>query len=305
LVLSKLYTFNVFIYGRIGAETTIEKVIEQILSKHPEISKDEILERMEKEKHKMGGFISDETLLRLVAAGFDVEVQNNKVLSPVLSFEDLIPGLNNVTVVGRVVAVFPPKSFNGVRSGKVASLLVIDKDALLRVVFWNDKTSFIESGSIKTGQIVRFSHGYTKEDRSGKVELHIGERCEVEVNPHDADGKDYPTIHKFSTRIREITEVSGNKRVNVAGTVDKVFPSTTFERQDLSSGKVMRFVLRDETGEISIVVWNEKVDELERKLAMGVVLQIVDAKVRKSMNGCFEVHVDAGTFVQTLEQPTS
>ena len=99
--------------------------------------------------------------------------------------------------------------------------------------------------------------------------------------------------------------MSGNKRVNVAGTVDKVFPSTTFERQDLSSGKVMRFVLRDETGEISIVVWNEKVDELERKLAMGVVLQIVDAKVRKSMNGCFEVHVDAGTFVQTLEQPTS
>jgi DNA polymerase III alpha subunit len=62
----------------------------------------------------------------------------------------------------------------------------------------------------------------------------------------------------------------------------------------------MRLKLADGASEISAVVWNEKVDEIENKLSEGVELQIVNAKVKKSLNGGLEVHADAGTFIEML-----
>jgi replication factor A1 len=180
-------------------------------------------------------------------------------------------------------------------------LLIADKEGIFRVVLWNDKTNMIESGEVKTGQIIRFSHGYTREDRGGRVELHIGEKCDIEINPKDVDAKDYPTIRKFATKIGELTQVHRNEKVNVIGTVRKLFPATTFERQDLTPGKVMRFMLSDGTGEIPVVVWNEKVDELEKVLKIGVGLQIVNAKVKKAAGEGLEIHVGGLTFVEALK----
>jgi replication factor A1 len=278
---------------------SIEKIIEQILSRHPEISREEVIERLEKGKMKTGGFISDKTLLRMIAAELSVEIPQDEALATKLSIRDLVLGLNDVTLVGRVVAVFPPKAFKGNRSGKMASLLIADQSDTLRVVLWDEKTSFIESGEIKVGQIIRFSHGYTREDRSGRVELHIGEKSEIETNPRGVEAKDYPTIGKFTTKIGEITQTQKNKRVNITGTVKELFSASTFERQDSSSGKVMRFVMADETGKIPVVVWNEKVNELEKIIKRGVKLQVVNARVKKAINEGLEIHVDAGTYVET------
>jgi replication factor A1 len=277
-----------------------EKIIEQILSRRPEISRKEILEKLEMEKRKTGGFISDAVLLRMIAAEFSVEIPQDVALTPTLSIVDLILSLNDVTLIGRVVAVFPPKAFKGDKSGKVASLLVADQSDILRVVLWDDKTNFIESGEIKVGQVIRFSHGYTREDWSGRVELHIGEKSEIEINPRDVEAKDYPTISKFTIKIGEITRAHKNKRVSVKGAVKELFSASTFKRQDSSSGKVMRFVLVDETGEIPVVVWNEKANELENVIKKDVKLQVVNAKVKKAINEGLEIHVDAGTYVETL-----
>lgn len=279
---------------------TSEKLIEQILLACAGISREEILERLESEKRKIGGFISDETLLRMIAAELGVEIPQNEALAPAISIRDLVPSLGDVTVIGRVVAVFNPKTFEGNRSGKFASLFIADKSEIMRVVLWNDKTSLIESGAIKVGQIVCFSHGYTREDRSGKVELHIGEKSEIEITPKDVEAKDYPDISKFAIKIGEITSAFKNKKVNLVGKVKELFAASTFKRQDSSPGKVMRFILADETGEISVVVWNEKVDELEKTLKKGVGLQIVNARVKKALSEGLEIHVDTGTYVGPL-----
>ena len=277
-----------------------EKIIEQILSRRPEISRENILERLKKKKRKTGGLITDEILLRTIASEFGVEIPSEASV-PALSLGDLVAGLNDVTVVGRVVAVFPSKTFEGNRSGKVASLLIADKNSILRIVLWNDKANFTDSGKVKVGQIIRFSHGYTRQDYSGKVELHLGDRSEIRIDPRDVKTADYPTISRFVTKIAEVTPAYKNKRVNIAGMVEEVFPVSTFERKDSSSGKVVRFVLADETGETSVVVWNEKVDEIEKVLKKGVKLQVVNAKVRKAMSGGLEIHVNAETYVEKLE----
>jgi replication factor A1 len=279
----------------------IEEIIKQIQLRRPELLREQILGKLEDKKRKTGGLISDEILFRMIASEFDVEIKNNqKTLTLMLSLRDLVPGLNDVTVVGRSIAIFLPKAFEGNRSGKFASLFVADKTGVLRVVLWDSKADLIESAKLTAGQLIRFSHGYTREDRSGRVELHIGDKSEVETSPSGVDAKDYPTIDKFATKIRDITEVYKNKRVNIIGVVKELFAAASFKRQDSTSGKVMRFTLADETGVIPVVVWNEKVDEIEQTLRKGVELQIVNAKVKKAISKGLEVHVGAGTHLEML-----
>ncbi|MEM3700628.1 MAG: OB-fold nucleic acid binding domain-containing protein [Candidatus Bathyarchaeia archaeon] len=279
---------------------SIEKLIEHILSKRPEISRKELIERLEREREKTASFISDESLLRMIATELGIEISHKEFLAPTLLIGNLIPSLNDINIVGRVVAVFPSKTFKA-EDGKFASLLIADKSGMLRVVVWNDKTSLIDSGTLKTGQIIRFSHGYTKENRDGKVELHVGDKSDVQINPQDVNEKDFPDISKFAIRIKEITKAYTNKNLHLIGTVKEVFPVATFKRKDSSSGKVQRFVLSDATGELPVVVWNEKVDELDKKLRKGIKLQIVNAKVKKAANEGLEIHVGTGTYVEALE----
>ena len=102
----------------------------------------------------------------------------------------------------------------------------------------------------------------------------------------------------FRSKIGDISQGHKNRRVNVSGKVRNVSPVSIFERQDLSAGKVMRFALTDETGEISVVAWNEKADELEKALKQGVSLQMVNGRVKETLSKDLEVHVDGGTYVK-------
>lgn len=280
---------------------TVEQVIRQIVSTNPTISVEEIESKLQRERQKTNGLISDETLIRFIASKFGIDFQGHYAKPPELTLLDLVPSLNDITVVGRIVAVFPPKTFKGNKSGKFASFLIADRRGVLRVVLWNAKTSLIESGQIKTGQIIQISHGYTKEDHAGKVELHIGDKSEIEINPTNVQAAEYPNIDKFTMKINEAMHVHVNRRVNLAGTVKKVFPKSTFERQDSSTGKMMRLILADDTGEISMVAWNEKVDELEGILNGRCGLRVVNAKVKKrTVGNDLEAHVDSGTYTETF-----
>jgi len=276
-----------------------EEIIQQILSKRPEVSRDRILETLLVEKSKTGGLIADETLLRLIAARYGIEILQDKGYRR-LSIAHLVPGLNDVTITGRLLAVYPPKTFEGERSGIFANLMIADKDAILRVVLWNDKVDLIESGELKAGQIVRFSHGYTREGRKGKGELHLGSKSQIEVEPHNVKADDYPFIGRFATKISEIT--SAHNTIHLVGTVKTVFPASTFTRQDQSTGTVMRFTMADETGEIPVVVWNEKAEELEKTVKVNAGLRLVNARVKEASNGGFEVHVNSYTYVEVSER---
>ncbi|UCF44912.1 MAG: hypothetical protein JSW44_03870 [Candidatus Bathyarchaeota archaeon] len=278
---------------------TDEEIIQQILSKHPEVSRNQILENLKTEKSKTDGLIADETLLRLIAARYGVEIPRDRVYHK-LSIGHLVPGLNDVTITGRVVAVYPPRTFEGERSGKFASLMIADKDATLRVILWNDKVELIEAGELKAGQIVRFFHGYTREDHNGKAGLHLGNRSQIEIEPKNIKASEYPSIGKFAIKINQITKAY--KNIHLSGTVTELFPASKFTRSDLSIGTVMRFTLTDETGEIPVVVWNEKAEELEKSVKINANLKLVNAKAKENASGELEVHVSSYTYVVISER---
>ena len=275
---------------------TVEEIILEILSKRPGVTRDQILEALDAERSKTGGLIADATLMRLIAARHCVEVPSEGVAIRKLSTGILIPQLNDVTICGRVIAVYSPRTFEGAKSGKYASLTIADRDGTLRVMLWNDKVRFLESGELQAGLVARFSHGYTREDRNGKTELHLSEKSKIEINPLDLTAEDYPAVDDVATKIREID--GSQPTIHLSGSVKEVSHLSTFTRQDQTSGKVARFMLSDETGDVAVVVWNEKAEELEKTLKRDAKVRLVNARVKAASGGGFEVHVDAGTYVE-------
>ena len=272
-----------------------EEIIQEILQKNPLITQEQILEKLKAEKSRTGGLLGDETLLRLIAAKFGVQVQQNTIQNcGVLSTSRLFAGLYDVTVAGRLIAVFPAKTFQGAeKSGKFATLMLADKEGLLRVVLWNEKAELVERGELQTGQIVRLVHGYTKQDKYGKTELHLGNKSQIEFEPTVKE--DYLSIEKFTAKIDTLNINSGN--VHLSGEVKEVLSESSFIRSDTSVGTVTRLTLVDDSGLVTVVFWNEKATELETALKANARLLLVNARVKESQDGGLEVHVDSNTFI--------
>ncbi len=274
---------------------TTQDIIQEILQKNPLITHEQIVEKLNAEKVRTGGLLGEETLLRLIAAKFGVQVQQNTIQnSGILSTNRLFAGLYDVTVAGRLIAVFPAKTFQGAeKSGKLATIMLADKEGLIRVVLWNEKAELVERGELKAGQTVRLVHGYTKQDKFGKTELHLGAKSQIEFEPMAKE--EILTIENFTTKINTLNINSGN--VHLSGEVKEVLGESTFIRSDTSVGTVTRLSLIDDSGLVNVVFWNEKATELGSALKANARLLLVNAKVKEGQNGSIEVHVDSNTFI--------
>jgi len=159
-----------------------EEIIKQILSQRIDLTREEIIERIEKNKKEAAHFLTDETAARLTASELGVKI-DHKPAKLKLQIADLVSGLNDVTITGQVQAIYPTKTFTrrDWTEGKLASILVSDKSATLRVILWDDKTELIEAGKIQKNTKVKISHGYVREGRNGKPELHLGDRGTIKI----------------------------------------------------------------------------------------------------------------------------
>ena len=276
---------------------SLENIVKRILLLRPNLSHREVLKRIEEKKKGVEGYLMDETAARIVATELGVEIPREVFKTEIL-IKDVVSGLNDVTVTGRIITVNSPQTFtrSDMTRGTVAHLLIADKTGTIRVAFWNDKTSLVETGKLVQGQVIKVSHGYVREGLDGKPELHVGSRAEIQVSPSNVKESDYPKIISF---IKKITEIKKKTRASVLGTVQQVYPVSTFERSDGSQGKVMRLKLSDETGQITTVFWNKKVDELG-DVKRGDSLQILNGRVKEGLNGQLELHVEKSTQIKLL-----
>jgi replication factor A1 len=275
---------------------SLEDVVKRILLSKPNLSRKEVLRKIEEKKKGVEGYLTDKTAVRIVATELGVEVPQEIFKTEIL-IKDVVSGLNDVTVIGRVITVNSPQVFTrlDMTEGTVAHLLMADRTGTIRVVLWDDKTSLVETGKVVQGQIIKVSHGYVREGLDGKPELHVGSRGEIQVSFSNIKESDYPKIMSF---IKKIAEIRKKTRASILGVVQRLYPVSTFERSNGSQGKVMRLQLSDGTGQITVVFWNEKVDELG-EIKRGDSLRILNGRVKEGLSGQLELHVEKSTQIET------
>lgn len=274
----------------------LEDVIAKILSARPELTRDEVLRMIEAKERDAKGFLTRESAALSLAAELGIPIQVS--FKPEIQIKNLVSGLGDVTITGRVIYVSPLRRFmrRDGGEGSKRSIYIADKTGKVKVNLWNERA---ESPNWDTlvDKIVRFSHASVRRGPSGRVELNVDLRSNIEIEPSDLRPDDYPPLANF---IRKIGEIKGDERIiDVAGIIERVHPITTFKRQDGGEGRVRRAELSDHTGRIIIVLWNEHAGMISEEY-LGKYVMLLNLGVRRRFDGQLELHSRSRTKIMPL-----
>lgn len=268
---------------------SIEAIIEKILQFRQDLTQEEILKRTEEKKKMAKGFLTDEAAVRIVASELGVRIPR-KPFRHEISIKHLISGLNAVTVVGRITRIYPIQTFvrSDMTEGKVAHLVIFDNTGELKVVLWNGKTRIIENKKIEEGQTVRVTHGYTREGRNGKIELHLNERGDLQVLPTEEE----------RVKIVEIKTEGGPITVEGTVTTKPDRREATVKTEKIA---VTSFDLSDETGKTRISLWRNLANTA-KDFKIGTKIRIKNAYVKRGFGDQLELTSRSVTSIVVLSK---
>jgi len=271
----------------------VEEIIRKLRKARPEISREEFLKMVEERKKSLGNYFTDETIAKLVASEFGVKFSKKFEREFKTRIEHLVSGLNDVTVSGKILSIYPAQTFRrGLdKEGKVARLVIADQTGKINVVLWDEKADFVRNAKLRKGQRIRISHGYVRESRRGGVELHVGEQGEIEI------------IEEKNVKIADLNV--GDGPVNLVGEVISQKP--LIRKVKTSIGEevpVASFEIKDETGRIWVSVWRELAEKIEKEeLKRGIIIKLDNFYVKKGFNDELEVFSRRDSSFEIISKP--
>ena len=274
-----------------------EQIIEKITS-NSNIPKEEIEIRIKKKMDQLSGLISREGAAHIIANELNIKIFEQT--SGRLQIKNILPGLRNVEVVGKVSKKYDLKEFRvGSREGKMASFVLGDETGTIRVVMWGNVADNIKQ--IKENDIVKITSAYSR-DNNGYRELHMNEKSELTINP---EGEKVESSQFIRKTIAELKENENN--VEILGTIVDMFDPKFFEicsecnrraregkcdahpNAGVSYSYVLNAFLDDGTDNIRIVMFRDLMHDLIGK-SHEEILTIKDhpesfAAIKKSLLG--------------------
>jgi len=267
---------------------SFEQMVQEILGRG-KIGYDELMSRIKQRQDELSGFVTPEGAAIIVGRELGVELVRREPEVRELKIEDLMSGMSNVDIVGRVIRVHEPRTFERTdgSAGRVANLMLQDKTGQIRVVLWDDKASLIEEGKIQKGMALRVKGAYVRQGID-QPELNVGLRSSVVPNPDDPRAAELPLLQEMKVKVADLKP--GLADVDVLGRVIALSEPRTFERPDGTTGKVASLMLADGTGQVRVSLWDEKA-ELVQNLKRGDIIKLENAYVRLGLREKPELHL--------------
>jgi replication factor A1 len=266
-----------------------EQMVQKILGSE-KIDHDELMSRIKQKQDELSGFVTPEGAAIIVGRELGIELVKRELEVRELKIEDLMSGMSNVDIVGRVIRIYEPRTFERMdgSAGRVANLMLQDKTGQVRVVLWDDKVSFIEEGKIQKGIPLQIKGAYVRQGISQQPELNVGLRSSVIPNPDDPRVAELPPLPEMRVKVADLKPDLAD--VDVLGRVIAVSEPRTFERSDGTTGKVASLMLVDATGQVRVSLWNERA-ELVQNLKPGDAVKLENAYVRPGLREKPELHL--------------
>jgi len=179
------------------------------------------------------------------------------------------------------------------------NLVLVDRTGRVRCALWDRHADTASRSGNLQGKIIRIGHAYTRQGLAGDAEVNAGDRSSIEFDPPDIPHFDFPEFEELFIPVGKITPETN--QVNAVGIVQGDARHYSFAKED-RLGSVLRTVIADESGSITVVAWNERAEEL-REIKKGDILQIVNARTRLDTNARPELHVEARSQAAILATP--
>jgi ssDNA-binding replication factor A large subunit len=278
-----------------------ESLVGELLQQRPELTKEDLLRRIEEKKRTVGaGYLTDQGALFLVAGELGVSLRKESASSD-LTIKDLYIGANDVTVVARVLAVYPEATYNRKDGGKgkYRRLVLFDGKNSVRLTIWEEGMEQVASLGLSVDAPVRVSSAYVKQGLDGKPNLNLGKRGRMELVKDEKVVAKLPSITTVVQKLPALTKEE--QFAAIEGVVSSEPRYSEFVRSDGSEGSLFQFGLgRDGGKETRVVIWSPAV---RPDLKLGQRIRITSVRARRSNTGDFEIHGDTGSTV-SLGEPS-
>ncbi len=237
------------------------------------LSKADINGKVKEQIEKMKGLINEETALFIIVKELGLDTNEHTKLSSSekdLKIKDLKNSdgiLRNVNVVGRITDISSLRSFNRKdgNKGYVSNFWIKDSTGEIRTVLWDDRAKYVEQDEFKINELVRILNGNLKKNRDGNLEIQVGNKGDIELNPSDVDYKDYPKLDSKQDKVN-ISEISIQMRkICVQGMIIDKGEIRTFNKKGTNEQiSNQRIMIKDKTGSIPIIIWNDDIDKISK-----------------------------------------
>ncbi|MDD5417849.1 MAG: DUF2240 family protein [Candidatus Nanoarchaeia archaeon] len=178
------------------------------LQQHSGFDKQEIIVKIKQKMDELSGLVSEEGAAHILANEMGVKLISG-LESSRLSITNIIPGLMNVSIIGRVINQSEVKEWSrGERSGKIASLLLGDDTGKIRLVLWNETADILKNNNL-TGKIIQIKYAVAKESNgfgSNGVELHTKSTSKIELEPEHPDTTKIPLFDDEISNLKQNNE---------------------------------------------------------------------------------------------------
>jgi ssDNA-binding replication factor A large subunit len=160
------------------ADAGYDKLLNRI-SKASGLEKEEIERKIEAKRAKLSGLISKEGAAQVVSAELGINFDDEK-----LKIDELVPGMRKANFVGKIINLFPVRTFERQgKENKVANFVVADDTSNIKVVLWDtNHISLIEEGKVKEGSVVEINSGSVRDN-----EVHLGSFSGLKVSDKSFD----------------------------------------------------------------------------------------------------------------------
>ena len=272
-----------------------ETLIGELLQQKPELGRDEVLRRVEDKKRTVGaGYLTDQGALFLVAGELGVSLRREEASSD-LSIKDLYIGANDVTVVARVLAIYPVATYNRKDggTGKYRRLALFDGKSSVRLTVWEEGLEQLDELALKVDTPVRVTNAYVKQGLDGKPTLNLGRRGRIQTLVDDKTAAKLPSL---SAVIQKLPALNKEEQFIALDCLISSEPRfSEFVRSDGSEGSLFQFGVEGGGGkETRVVIWSPAA---QPELKRGQKVKITNVRARRSNTGDFEVHGDAGSTI--------
>lgn len=275
---------------------TLEETIELILKHRSDYERSDILELIDEKRQELGpDVINDESAAMIVARELGVDLHRAAPKART-KIKDITEPNKSASIIAKVARIGDVKTFtkkDGSGEGKLASLELADDTGRIRLVLWDERTEMLLEDVLEEGQVIQVIKAYVRPGLGGTLELHLGrmgglkplESDEIEELDIDFDSE---TKVQY-TKISDLELNMGDASVKVV--VRWVSDVTEFDRQDGTTGRVMRIFGADESGSAGIVFWDERVDDA-KGMEKGEVIAVERGYTRENQrNNEVELHV--------------
>lgn len=204
---------------KVPLSTIIEKIKEK-----SGLSEEEINSRIKQKMDQLSGLISEEGAAHIIANELGIKLFEE--LSGKLQIKNILSGMRNVEVVGKVQQIFPITEFQRQdgSSGKVANLIIADETGSIRIVLWGSQADVLKD--IKENTIIKIISGYVRENNN-RLEVHLNEKSELIVSP---EGESIEQVKQYVSTRKNISDIKEDDAdIELLATIVQIFEPRFFE----------------------------------------------------------------------------